>query len=113
MGALRLDIHYKTQEKKMKKYLVILMAVVLLVSFASCSKTSDAAPAATSQLKRSNYFITVLTGPTSGIYYPIGGAFNSYLSQIGYRSSATATGATAENITYAAGVITVKFDATA
>jgi len=82
-----------------KKCFAILMAAVLLVTLAACNKKSDAAPAG-SQLKRSDYFITVLTGPTSGIYYPIGGAFNSYLGQIGYKSSATATGASAENINY-------------
>jgi len=83
----------------MKKYFAILMALVLLCTFAACNKKSEAAPAA-AQLNRSDYFITVLTGPTSGIYYPIGGAFNSYLSQLGYKSSATATGASAENINY-------------
>ena len=82
----------------MKKYFAILMVLVLLVSLAACSKKSEAAP--TSQLNRSDYFITVLTGPTSGIYYPIGGAFNNYLSQIGYKSSATATSASVENINY-------------
>jgi len=83
----------------MKKYFAIIMAAVLLVTFAACSKKSDAVSTG-SQLNRGNYFITVLTGPTSGIYYPIGGAFNSYLGQIGYKSSATATGASAENINY-------------
>ncbi|MBQ9578944.1 MAG: TAXI family TRAP transporter solute-binding subunit [Ottowia sp.] len=42
--------------------------------------------------------VTVLTGPTSGIYYPIGGAFSQALSEMGYKTSATATGATGENI---------------
>jgi TRAP transporter TAXI family solute receptor len=83
----------------MKKFFVILIAAVLLVSLVACNKKSAAATTG-SQLNRSDYFITVLTGPTSGIYYPIGGAFNSYLSQIGYKSSATATGASAENINY-------------
>ena len=47
---------------------------------------------------RSKYFITVLTGPSSGIYFPIGGAFSTFISSLGYKASATATGATAENI---------------
>ncbi|MEG1773490.1 MAG: TAXI family TRAP transporter solute-binding subunit, partial [Oscillospiraceae bacterium] len=35
---------------------------------------------------------------TSGIYFPIGGAFSKVLGDMGYKTSATATGATAENI---------------
>ena len=82
----------------MKKYLVFLMVAVLLVTLFSCEKkTSDSGG---SDLNRRDHFITVLTGPTSGIYYPIGGAFNSYVGSLGYRSSATATGASAENINY-------------
>ncbi|MDR3073133.1 MAG: TAXI family TRAP transporter solute-binding subunit, partial [Deltaproteobacteria bacterium] len=53
-----------------------------------------AAPA----VKRGDYFITVLTGPSSGIYFPIGGAFSTFIGSLGYKTSATATGATAENI---------------
>ena len=48
--------------------------------------------------ERSKHFITVLTGPSSGIYFPIGGAFSTFIGQLGYKTSATATGATAENI---------------
>jgi TRAP transporter TAXI family solute receptor len=66
----------------------ILAAAMIFVSAA------NAAPA----LNRSDYFITVLTGPSSGIYFPIGGAFATFLGGIGYDTSATATGATAENI---------------
>jgi TRAP transporter TAXI family solute receptor len=86
----------------MRKFLVILMVLALLVTFAACEKKVSSAPSGdnTPELKRSDYFITVLTGPTSGIYYPIGGAFNSYIGQLGYRTSATATGASAENINY-------------
>jgi TRAP transporter TAXI family solute receptor len=59
---------------------------------------TNAASGAEPPLKRGDYFITVLTGPSSGIYFPIGGAFSTFLGSIGYRTSATATGATAENI---------------
>ena len=48
--------------------------------------------------ERAQDSITVLTGPTSGIYYPIGGAFANVLSAMGYQTTATATGATGENI---------------
>ncbi len=50
------------------------------------------------EIKRGDYYITVLTGPSSGIYFPIGGAFSTLIGKLGYRASATATGATAENI---------------
>lgn len=87
----------------MKKTLVILMAIALLVFTSACSAGTPA-PAgeqkadAGSAVKRENQFITVLTGPTSGIYFPIGGGFAKALGNMGYKTSATATGATAENI---------------
>jgi TRAP transporter TAXI family solute receptor len=93
----------------MKKFLAVLFIALLLVALVGCNRqtasTNTAAPAATAAaaaptVNRSSYFITVLTGPTSGIYYPIGGAFSNYLGEIGYRTSATATGASAENINY-------------
>lgn len=86
----------------MKKILSILMLVLLVVSMASCGTTTSEANTigGSTELNRGDHFITVLTGPTSGIYYPIGGAFNSYLESLGYRTSATATGASMENINY-------------
>ncbi|MCL1875909.1 MAG: TAXI family TRAP transporter solute-binding subunit [Synergistaceae bacterium] len=74
----------------MKKILCFLCIFVVLLTTAVCF----AAP----EVKRSDYLITVLTGPTSGIYFPIGGAFSTFLGSLGYKTSATATGATAENI---------------
>jgi len=93
----------------MKKIFAVLIIAVLLGALIGCDRQqSSSAPAAsagpaaaaTPTVRRSDYFLTVLTGPTSGIYYPIGGAFSSYLQEIGYRTSATATGASAENINY-------------
>ncbi len=54
--------------------------------------------ASAQNIKRSDQYITVLTGPSSGIYFPIGGAFSTLIGKLGYKASATATGATAENI---------------
>ena len=54
--------------------------------------------AAAGKVDRGKEFITVLTGPTRGIYFPIGGAFSKVVGEMGYKTSATATGATAENI---------------
>ena len=74
----------------MKKICIAIFAAAVI----SVSAAAFAAPA----VNRSDYFITVLTGPSSGIYFPIGGAFATFLGGIGYDTSATATGATAENI---------------
>jgi TRAP transporter TAXI family solute receptor len=64
----------------------------------SIALPSTASVAAVSKEERSKHFITVLTGPSSGIYFPIGGAFSTFIGKLGYKTSATATGATAENI---------------
>ena len=48
--------------------------------------------------ERAKEFITVGTGPTSGIYFPIGGAFATALGNYGYQTSAEATNATGQNI---------------
>jgi len=51
------------------------------------------------EIDKGDYFITVATGPTSGLYYPIGGAFSSVIqNKLGYKSSAQSTGASVENI---------------
>jgi TRAP transporter TAXI family solute receptor len=47
---------------------------------------------------RSSQFVTVLTGPTSGVYHPVGAALAQVLADAGYKTSVTATGATAENV---------------
>ena len=70
------------------------IAVALAILAALCATEGSAAE----PVNRSKYFITVLTGPTSGIYFPIGGAFSTFIGSLGYKASATATGATAENI---------------
>jgi TRAP transporter TAXI family solute receptor len=78
---------------KMKKGLRLLAVFAAILSSAAAAASADDAP-----FRRKDYFITVLTGPSSGIYFPIGGAFSTFLSRVGYRTSTTATGATAENI---------------
>ncbi|MDR3107005.1 MAG: TAXI family TRAP transporter solute-binding subunit [Bifidobacteriaceae bacterium] len=62
------------------------------------SKGDDQAAPPPGGVERSKTFVTVLTGPTSGVYYPVGGAFAGALDKAGYKTSTTATGATAENI---------------
>ncbi|MCL1993843.1 MAG: TAXI family TRAP transporter solute-binding subunit [Spirochaetes bacterium] len=77
------------KKRTLKKSLAVFLTIGLLLSFISCGGDAEG---------RGNYFITILTGPTSGIFFPIGGAFSSHLGSIGYRTSVTATGATLENI---------------
>ena len=98
----------------MKKLIVLILALALLLSFAACGAApadEDAASdeaasdeATESETKgltdeeRAKEFITVGTGPTSGIYFPIGGAFATALQDYGYQTSAEATNATGQNI---------------
>ena len=85
----------------MKKFLALMMMIVMALTVAACGGGGDKKAdnkAAAGKVDRSIEFITVLTGPTSGIYFPIGGAFSKVVGEMGYKTSATATGATAENI---------------
>ena len=90
-------------KKKFTIFVSMLIIVVLLLS--ACSSTSpptapsDTDTAPDESINKDDYFITVATGPTSGLYYPIGGAFSNVLkNKLGYKSSAQSTGASAENI---------------
>jgi TRAP transporter solute receptor, TAXI family len=77
----------------MRKLLAMALLTMLALTF-----STGAGMAAMDGKERGKHFITVLTGPSSGIYFPIGGAFSSFIGGLGYKTSATATGATAENI---------------
>lgn len=90
----------------MRKYMSgVIGAVVLILVFAvaGCGgqRTADAGSgeAAGAAAPARSQFITVATGGTSGVYYPVGGAFSSVIqNQVGLRSSAQTTGASVENI---------------
>ena len=85
----------------MTKFVALMMMIVMAFTVAACGGGGDKKAdnkAAAGKVDRSKEFITVLTGPTSGIYFPIGGAFSKVVGEMGYKTSATATGATAENI---------------
>ena len=69
----------------------VLALSVMAVLLSSCGGSSSG-EVSKNGIVRSNEFITVATGPTSGIYYPIGGAFANVLSSAGYTTSAPATG---------------------
>ena len=97
----------------MKKFLSLALALIMVLSLAACGDTaSDNSNSGdtgndteqTGEIKgltadeRAKEFITVGTGPTSGIYFPIGGAFATALKEYGYQTSAEATNATGQNI---------------
>ena len=102
----------------MKKILAMALSMALVFSLAACGseapaeepKSSEAAQSTESteapaeetkgltDAERSKEFITVGTGPTSGIYFPIGGAFATALKEYGYKTSAEASNATGQNI---------------
>ncbi len=110
--------------RSMKKIAAAVLSVTMLVSLTACGSSGgadtttaaaseavttaakadggDAKPAKETESKveidRTKEFVTVATGPTSGIYYPIGGAFATALGNAGYKTSAQATGASVENI---------------
>ena len=92
----------------MKKLIAFVLVLILVLSLAACGETTPAKPddnnSGNSSSKgltpeqRKKEFITVGTGPTSGIYFPIGGAFATALQDWGYQTSAEATNATGQNI---------------
>jgi TRAP transporter TAXI family solute receptor len=92
-----------------KKKIALLLSLTVLATsvLTACGgnepaeKPAAEKPAAgqATEINKSDYFITVATGPTSGLYYPIGGAFSSvFQNKLGYKSSAQSTGASVENI---------------
>ncbi|SES88113.1 hypothetical protein SAMN05660297_00837 [Natronincola peptidivorans] len=88
----------------MKKVLFLLLAVVLILTGCGGGAGNTAQEPAQepaegeAQIDRS-MFITVASGPTSGVYYPIGGGFSNVIEhELGYRSSVQSTGASVENI---------------
>ena len=78
----------------MKKFLSLALALIMVLSLAACGNketpSTDDTPNDNQQTEttkgltteeRSKEFITVGTGPTSGIYFPIGGAFATAMNR--------------------------------
>lgn len=83
----------------MKKKSILLLTLVLVMSIFVTACGGNSGTTTEGEINKNDYFITVATGPTSGIYYPIGGAFSNLIkNNLGYRSSAQSTGASGENI---------------
>lgn len=95
-------------KKTMKAIVACITCLTMAASLTACSgdsgtsgsgSTAAPAPAAESQggegegvqapsvdIDRATEFVTIATGPTSGIYYPIGGAFATVLGNAGYKT---------------------------
>ncbi len=83
----------------MKKLLAILLVLcMVLVTVPALAEGDEDLKEKAEKFDRSKEFVTVGTGPTSGIYYPIGGAFATALKDYGYDTSAEATNASGANI---------------
>lgn len=95
-------------EVELKRNLVLFFSLLMVLSLALSACSSPAPPPASetagsaseeSKINKDDYFITVATGPTSGLYYPIGGAFSNLIkNKLNFKSSAQSTGASGENI---------------
>ena len=86
--------------KRLAQIFTVLAILATIVACAPKPATPEAAAApATPAIDKSSVFITVASGPTSGLYYPIGGGIGSVVGNaLGYRSSVQSTGASVENI---------------
>ena len=76
---------------------LLCMVALIVLTTIGCEK-KESGEKSEHHLDRTKEFVTVATGPTSGIYFPIGGAFAEALKSAGYNTSSQATGASAENI---------------
>ncbi|MGY4688518.1 TAXI family TRAP transporter solute-binding subunit [Salibacterium sp. K-3] len=82
----------------MKKLLTMLGASVLVLGACGNEESGGAEGNGESAVEE-DMFLTVATGGTSGVYYPIGGALsNLYESELNTDSSVQSTGASVENI---------------
>lgn len=72
---------------KVKKVVTSILAMLVAGSvIAGCGGSGGDKKSADGKLDRSKQFVTVLTGPTSGIYFPIGGAFSKVVGEMGYKT---------------------------
>ena len=79
-----------------KKWLVAcLMSLVLIL--AACGGDGEKESASDGPLK--GEFITILTGGSSGIYFPLGGTLSKIYSDLGARANSQSTSASAANLT--------------
>ena len=104
--------------RHMKLITAFALALCMAIALVSCGESGGGQPANSgagsgsatlgaaggavegglTEAERAKEFVTVATGPTSGIYFPIGGAFATALKDWGYTTSAQSTAASGENI---------------
>jgi len=82
----------------MKKLIAILLVLCMVLVAVPALADDESLKEKAEKFDRGSEFVTVGTGPTSGIYYPIGGAFATALKDYGYDTSAEATNASGANI---------------
>lgn len=81
----------------MKKLLIILTGLLLLL--AACGGGQEETGSAQNGEVDEDLFVTIATGGTSGVYYPIGGAISNLIeSKLNFDTSVQATGASVENV---------------
>ncbi|WP_025028656.1 TAXI family TRAP transporter solute-binding subunit [Caldalkalibacillus mannanilyticus] len=77
--------------------LVLLFTLGMVLT--ACSSTTTEQSQGESTKAQDDLFVTIATGGTSGVYYPIGGALASlYEKELGIGTSVQATGASVENV---------------
>jgi uncharacterized protein len=82
-------------EQKMKKWKLWMMLLISSLIVGACSSNSSSTDSSGSE----DLFVTIATGGTSGVYYPIGGAMASVFEEaLGIDTSVQSTGASIENI---------------
>lgn len=80
----------------MKKMLLIFAGLILLLAACGGEQSNGDNQGGNDA---EDLFITIATGGTSGVYYPIGGAISNLIdSELGFDTSVQATGASVENV---------------
>src|SRR5690606_3448427 len=82
--------------KLMKKTLFFSLFVALILVLGACS---DKAGGSDDGSSLEGEFITVLTGGSSGVYFPLGGAMAKIYQEMGANANSQSTAASAANIT--------------
>jgi TRAP transporter TAXI family solute receptor len=81
----------------MKKILLVLLAMTMVLAACGTADTDNENEQGADQ--NEDLFITIATGGTSGVYYPIGGIISTLVQEeLGHGTSVQATGASVENI---------------
>lgn len=83
--------------KKRNVVITIIVIAVIVGIFLTRNKKLDVLDEKKSELRKKE-ILTIATGPTSGLYFPIGSSFAKVFKKVGYRTSIQSTGGSVENI---------------